>query len=504
MKNLQDGIQRTMKIFTDSENAITDMKSGMYPSTKNVLENNIDLQMELKNVRRTSVIKYKLIHVKAHQDEQIAFHDLPMEAQLNSLVNEYAGGVCGDESCGQHNEEVQFFKALICSSRFPFSRPVSNVYNQLISIVNGYASEEQLSRFWTIDMKWLCNIEWDALKVVVRRMRGAKSGNLCKIVNKQLPTMSMMHRNGLGLTKICPLCRTEVEDWNHVFRCQSQIARVERGIQLGELRKALQVQKNHPIYMQRIMALLYQWTGSYEINVPPSDSNLQELNLTFMDQCTLDVGNMFAGVLTHKFGDIQAKQYEQMDNKATRFTKKEWNVHVIRLLVKYSEAIWKNRYTYLHEESKLTMEHLTRDLAMKLRDNLLQHLWKLRIEDKGQLRSKKSFFRKTHVRNLNGRIERILISMNIAQQHENALRQDIRKWMIIPENGYTKVIKYPILNTMRKYEQLTLHRCLQVQTESHSSTNSSTNAIVVSKVNTHRGMITQMDRCEQKSSETYC
>jgi len=136
-------------------------------------------------------------------------------------------------------------------------------------------------------------------------MRGVKSGNLCKLVHKQIPTMSMMHHSKLGITKICPLCEKEVEDWaHHVFKYQSQCARVERGIQLGELRKALQVRKTNPILMQRLMALLSQWTSLYKITVPSSDGDLQKLNLAFVDQCAFGVENMFAGVLTHKFGDV--------------------------------------------------------------------------------------------------------------------------------------------------------------------------------------------------------
>ena len=110
-------------------------------------------------------------------------------------MDEYAGGVYGDVKCGQHSEDVHFFKEQICSLRLPFSRPVSNIYAQLISFANGYASEAQLARFWKIEPKWLCNIEWDALKLAVRRMRGLKGGNLCKLIHKQLPTMSMMYRN---------------------------------------------------------------------------------------------------------------------------------------------------------------------------------------------------------------------------------------------------------------------------------------------------------------------
>jgi len=186
--------------------------------------------------------------------------------------------------------------------------------------------------------------------------------------------------------------------------------------------------------------------------------------------------------------------------KATRYTKKEWNAHVVRSLLKYSEAIWKNRCTYLHEESKLTMEHQTRELALKLRNNLIQHLWKLRIADKGLMRRKKSFFEKVHVRNLNGWIERILISINIAEQNENALRQDIRKWMIIPESGYTKIIKCPAPNTLKKYEQLTLNRCFRGQ---HGSNSPRPMEIIdiEANVNEPRCVDHPIQRC--KSSEIY-
>jgi len=459
-ENIEHERMQEITVYTDSANAMSDMKSGMYPSTKNVLENNIDVKLELKRVLRTSKHKYHLQHVKAHQDRHMEVEDLPFEAKLNKLVDEYAGGVYEDMTRGGHYDMVPFYNAPVCSLKLPFGRPVSNVCEQLIAFANGHLSEAQLARFWNIEEKWLCNIEWEAFKVAVRRARNATKSRLCKVVHKQIPTMKMLKRNGMSLTSLCPLCKEQDEDWNHVFQCKSVIARAAREEHLGDLKKVLQCRKTHPVVLQRIMALLYQWTNQYKITVPSGDGNLDLINKAFADQCNLGVSNMMTGVLTHKFGNIQQSYYSQMEEKGVRFTKREWNVNVIRALLQYSEAIWKARCTYVHEESHLTMETQTKVLAMRIRSNLLQNPWKLRQEDKELMERNIKFFHRAGVKQLNRWMERVLVSMSIAQNHENSTRQDIRKWMHMPDGGYTKRIKHPMKAISKKYIQLTLRECI--------------------------------------------
>ena len=458
-------------IYTDSANAISDMKSGMYPSTKNVLENNIDMKLELKQVLRKSKNKYHLQHVKAHQDRHMEVEDLPFDAKLNKLVDEYAGGVYEDITCGEHDDFVPFYNAQICSLKLPFGRPVSNVCAQLVAFTNGHLSEAQLAKFWNIEEKWLCNIEWEAFRVAVRRARNATKSRLCKLAHKQLPTLKMMQRNGMSLTNLCPLCKKKVEDWDHVFQCKSVVARAAREENLVKLRKILQTRKTHPVVTQRIMALLYQWTQQYKITVPRGDGNLNLINQAFADQCNLGVSNMMAGVLTHKFGDIQEAYYSQIEEKGVRFTKREWNINVIRALLQYGEAIWKARCDYVHEESHLTMENQTKVVAMRIRSNLLKNPWKLRQEDKELMQRKVTFFQRAGAKQLNRWIERVLVSLSIAQDYENATRQDIRKWMNMPDGGYSKKIKYPRKAISKKYIQLTLNEFLLESSQAIPATN---------------------------------
>jgi len=90
---------KRLHIYTDSKNAILDLESSLYPSTKNALENNMDLKLEIKNILRKSIIKFCLIHVLAHQNEKQPYDELPLSAQLNCQVDEYAGGVYDDVEC---------------------------------------------------------------------------------------------------------------------------------------------------------------------------------------------------------------------------------------------------------------------------------------------------------------------------------------------------------------------------------------------------------------------
>jgi len=154
-------------------------------------------------------------------------------------VDEYAGCVYADRECGEVQEQVDFYHAQIRSLGLPFMRPTTNIKEQLIAFANGHASEDQLAQYWGAEKKWLCNIEWRGLKTALRRMRNDKKDNMCKLVHKQLPTMSIMKRNGMGMTTKCPLCLAEDENWSHVFKCKSNVARVERVIQLAILKKGL-------------------------------------------------------------------------------------------------------------------------------------------------------------------------------------------------------------------------------------------------------------------------
>jgi len=88
-----------------------------------------------------------------------------------------------------------------------------------------------------MDKSWMCNIEWDGHRKATRRESGAKKSNMSKLIHNQLPTMSIMQRNGSSSNDVCPLCKKEQETWEHVLKCTCENAKLERISQLGNIKK---------------------------------------------------------------------------------------------------------------------------------------------------------------------------------------------------------------------------------------------------------------------------
>jgi len=422
-------------LYTDSKNSILDLEQSLFPTTKNVFENNIDMKLETKKALRNSPLQFELVHVEAHQDENVPFDELPLPAQLNCLVDEYVGGTYAESEYNDKYQIVPFLKSQICSLSLPFRRPTSHIREQLVSFANGHKAEKQLSTFWNMPPSWQCNIEWGGLRTAIRREAGIlHKTKLSKLIHKQLPTMQMMKRNGFSSSAACPLCKTTVEDWNHVLRCKCNSSSIERMKKLADIKRMLISYRTEPVLQQRLLAMIKQWSGEYKSKIPEGDRRLAKLNAAFRDQQILGIENMFVGVITHKFGECQKEHDDKMRNKQRRFNQKEWNVAFIRVLLKFSSHMWTERNNYLHNISNMTMEKQMRIMAWKLKEMLNEKKWKLRAADRHILQRSKFFFRKAPTQALQGWMERVKVSMDIEFNHEQATRQNITKWITVNGN----------------------------------------------------------------------
>jgi len=83
----------------------------------------------------------------------------------------------------------------------------------------------------------MCNIEWKGLRAAIHREKNNNKTIMCKLVHKQWPTMYMLERNGMSTTDKCPLCMHHIENWDHVFKCKSDDAIIEKNTQLNLLQK---------------------------------------------------------------------------------------------------------------------------------------------------------------------------------------------------------------------------------------------------------------------------
>ena len=161
---------------------------------------------------------------------------------------------------------------------------------------------------------------------------------------------------------------------------------------------------------------------------------------------------MRCGATSHKFGEIQQKHYDSMRIDKKRRIKHEWNITLIRELIKFSEAMWNYRCTYVHEEIEHSMEMQTRSLAWKLGHNAQQTHWMVCCEDLHLFNRDKSFFKTGSIINVQSWVDIIQISIAIKENHEQATPQDIRKW-IKGNNICQRKIRYAQHMPVRKYNK---------------------------------------------------
>ena len=372
---------RKVPIYTDSEVTIKDMEHSYFPTTKNVFENNIDVKIELKTLLRTSKIKYELIHVRSHQDEKKEEWELTIPERLDCEIDKFAATVYEDAECGRHSNMAPCLRSQICSLVLSYHRPTTNILEQIVAYANGHRAEQQLSTYWKIPMQWMCNIEWQSLRKAIRRERESNKHYLSKLIHKQLPTFAMLKRNKMSSTEVCPICGKASETWDHVLKCQHFEMKQAKVEEMDSVKKILEKRKTHPVLQQRIVAAMLQYLNDYPITIPGGDGLCKDINESFRDQMTLGIGNMFCWVMTHKFGDIQQKHYNETNANARMYTKSEWNIAVIRVLLNFSRNIWKHRCEYVHNVSTISLENQERETAWKICAYVRRKPWTMRKED---------------------------------------------------------------------------------------------------------------------------
>jgi len=367
--------------------------------------------------------------------------DLTIPERLNCEIDKYAAEVYGDKECGIHDNIAPFFTSQVCSLSLPFQRPTANILDQIVAYANGHRAEKHLSTYWKIPMQWLCNVEWQGLRKAIRREREMKKLHLSKLIHKQLPTFAMLKRNKLSAVEVCPVCMKVPETWDHVLQCQFCEMKQEKMEKMEDVKKILKTKKTHPILQQRLLAAMLQYLNNYKINLPVGDDLFPEVNASFRDQMQLGFGNMFCGVITHKFGLIQQKYYNEIGVNARKFNANEWNIAVIRMLLNFSHDMWKYRCDYVHRASTLSIENQERETAWKICSYVREKPWTMRREDLFLSRKPREYFISSKLHHVRSWVERVQLSMDIAQMVEQTTRQDIRKWIKMPKNPIGKKIK---------------------------------------------------------------
>jgi len=76
--------------YTNSESSIKLLENTFYPSTKTVMKSNMDVLLEIQDLKKKLKTSIEMIHVKAHQDDNVPISELSIPAQLNVRMDKLA------------------------------------------------------------------------------------------------------------------------------------------------------------------------------------------------------------------------------------------------------------------------------------------------------------------------------------------------------------------------------------------------------------------------------
>jgi hypothetical protein len=155
-------------------------------------------------------------HIKGHQDNQTAYGNLALEAQLNLDADHEAG------SYYQMHPDDKTPVRLIpgtCANLVINNNTISSGYKQAIRTASTasplMAKIHERNGLTFHDMS---RIHWTALGQATCRMPSRRT-QLLKLSHDLLPTAALVHRYDPKLPTSCMLCRHNNEDRDHILQC---------------------------------------------------------------------------------------------------------------------------------------------------------------------------------------------------------------------------------------------------------------------------------------------
>jgi len=211
-----------------------------------------------------------------------------------------------------------------------------------------------------------------------------------KCVRRQWCVMERAKLFHISDTNKCPLCNNSVENWEHVFQCKSDVAKIERLQGIMTLKKTMLAMKTSNLLSNWIIALVSQITQGYKVQFSHDEDN-SEIRQAFQDIQNLGEWNFLKGVHPNSLEYAQQQHYTTIPDLPISYSGEKWPKRMISAVYEFSHGLWVHRCDVIHTNQVETVEIRTK---MKAQELLTFYQcwkpWMLRNEDRHLL--KRSIF----------------------------------------------------------------------------------------------------------------
>ena len=257
------------KIMCDNKAAVNRANQALDTRWKfQTKSESFDLLRILQRRLHKSKIKFKFEWIKGHQDTSMGYDELTNEARANCRADEEAKSFakqCTPLYYGDRlpDEEIS---VLVDGQR---------VHGRIYATIWDSKQRASLIEYWKKKERFVDhpNIDWEVVHSVNRKLDTNERRLITKLLSGWCATAQKLNQRKQYDDELCPICKGQVEDRYHVFRCPDD--RVQS--KLRELRQEMEVLAQRKHFKVGTVQMIEAMIDMYLFN---TSSHIQQLTVT--------------------------------------------------------------------------------------------------------------------------------------------------------------------------------------------------------------------------------
>lgn len=280
-----------------------------------------DMLMQVKVLINELPIYIEFEWVKSHQDDDIPFHQLSYQAQLNVIADNKAKEYLKKIFLTSRPDPALIFpgeKWSICRNGEKFSSVDLHVLYDLLTA-------DALKQFWgqkgNIEVSLLKELDWDNFGKFFGNCTFAKQRRVIKLASRHAPVAKMMLRWKKQDHSRCPLCGDENKDVHHIITCRSVAACKAWRDETQTLQDTLESIDTFPAITNEIVRQVQHW-HSFPMQQPlePHTDDDWELQRCISHQNRIGWENFLKGRILVLWARCQQHYFDRIQSPRSGHT----------------------------------------------------------------------------------------------------------------------------------------------------------------------------------------
>jgi exonuclease III len=312
----------------------------------------------------------KLQHVLGHQDNEVAYQDLPLDAQMNSQADALATMELDEYATPFHH--VPFNP----ESRVMFSINGIAVTRRLETTIRTHARLPALISYYQDRLNWdertFHAVDWEVFGAVYPKMRKRRNF-ITKFCIYHLPTGDRLHRRSSHYDDRCPTCHSPSETDDHILQCPSPARRAWRSDLIKTLLDPLATFLD-PVLLDILREGLLQFFRASSLDPTLYSPRYQRL---LKQQQAIGWNNLLRGKFSADWRYLQEQHCHRHHIKMTN-SQRQWLSKLLRTMWIRIHDLWSARNDDRHGRSSKEKSQASHQQAQRtiralylLRDKVL-------------------------------------------------------------------------------------------------------------------------------------